>query len=175
LVAEAFVLVMPAFVFVLRLVVGGVLLSAGIVKVRAGPQRFLRAVVGYELLPARVAGVVAFLVPWSEITLGIALLLGAALAVAAPLAAVLLVIFSSAISVSLLRGRANSCGCGAGSMPVRWSLLVRNLALVACLIPLSASDRTSTALTATAAIAVLVLAVAVRTAYAASGQRAQAT
>lgn len=173
--AEVVVLVMPAFAFVLRLIVGGVLLSAGIIKMRAGSERFLRAVVGYDLLPARVAAVVATVVPWSEIALGLALVLGAGLTLTAPLAAGLLFVFSSAISVSLVRGRANSCGCGTRSMPVRWSMLVRNLALAACLIPVSASDRTSTALTATAAIVVLVLAVVVRTAYAASGQRAHAT
>lgn len=173
--AEALVLVMPAFAFVLRLVVGGVLLSAGIIKVRAGSQRFLRAVVGYDLLPARAAGVVATVVPWSEIILGTLLVLGASLSFTAPLTAALLLTFSSAISVSLLRGRANSCGCGPGSTPVRWSLLVRNLVLTACLVPAGATDWISTVLTTVAAIGVLVLALLVRTAYTASGQGAHAT
>lgn len=100
----------PHAQLVLRLVLGGLLLLAGLAKLadRAGT---LQAVAEYALLPKRWERPFAFVLPWVETALGGALLLGLGTTVVAALAVPLFLSFAFAIGVNVLRGRSFDCHC----------------------------------------------------------------
>ncbi|MEU4312162.1 MauE/DoxX family redox-associated membrane protein [Nocardia sp. NPDC024068] len=91
--------------------VGTVLVIAGVPKV-ADRARMERSVRGYRLLPDPLVPVVAAALPWAEIVLGAALVLGVVPRVSGFAAAGLFLAFFLALTVNLLRGRRDlDCGC----------------------------------------------------------------
>lgn len=114
----------------LRLVLGALLLLAGVTKL-AGRAAFREAVAEYQLLPSRLEGPFATALPVLETTLGALLLLGLGTAFAAALAAPLFLSFGLAIGVNLLRGREFDCHCFGAlqSEGIGWPAFVRSLAL----------------------------------------------
>ena len=96
-----------------RLVLGGVLLVAGVLKAM-DPQSSVTAVRAYELLPAALATVVGWGLPFAEIAMGLLLLAGIATRVVAAATAVLLVVFMFAVASAAARGLSIDCGCFGG-------------------------------------------------------------
>ncbi|WP_216912452.1 MauE/DoxX family redox-associated membrane protein [Nocardia noduli] len=98
--------------------IGAVLVLAGVPKV-GDRARMTRAVRGYRLLPDSFAPVVGAGLPWLEIVLGVALVLGVAPRITGAVAAALFAAFFVALTVNLVRGRRDlDCGCfafGAGA------------------------------------------------------------
>jgi uncharacterized membrane protein YphA (DoxX/SURF4 family) len=120
--------------------VGAILVVAGLTKLRAGQRVFIETVLGYALLPSRVAAAAARIIPWSEIGLGLCLLLALAVPTAVMASIALLLLFTSAITANLLRGRRSACGCFASrTAEIGWRMVVRNSVLIALLL-LSALD-----------------------------------
>ena len=98
------------FGVVARVVVGGVWLYAGALKL-PHPETSVTAVRAYQLLPEPVVAPVAFGLPIVEIALGLALLAGVFVRTAAIAAAVLLVVFLAAVGSAWARGLQIDCGC----------------------------------------------------------------
>jgi len=122
------------FAFLARLFVGGVLLVAGLAKLKMPSNWFLQAVFGYDLVPKRVAVVLAYGLPWVEVMLGGLLLVGLWSRLVALISIGLLLIFSGGMTFNLLRGKRNECGCLQTLTPVQWKLIYRNLLLIALLL-----------------------------------------
>jgi uncharacterized membrane protein YphA (DoxX/SURF4 family) len=97
-------------VTVARLVLGGVFVVAGALKI-PDPAAAVRAVRAYRLLPEALVAPVAFGLPVIEIAVGLALLLGVFVRTAAVAAAVLLVVFVAAVGSAWARGLQIDCGC----------------------------------------------------------------
>lgn len=93
-----------------RLVVGGVWLWAGLLKI-ADPAASVTAVRGYQLLPASAAEVVGRVLPTVEVALGAMLLLGLLQSVTGLLSALLQLAFIAGIASVWARGIAIDCGC----------------------------------------------------------------
>ncbi len=93
-----------------RLVVGGVWLWAGLLKI-ADPAASVTAVRGYQLLPASAAEVVGRVLPTVEVALGAMLLLGLLHRVSGLLSALLQLAFIAGIASVWARGIAIDCGC----------------------------------------------------------------
>lgn len=92
-------------------VIGAVLLVAGLPKVR-DRARMIRVVRGYKVLPDGVAAVVGSALPYVEILLGIALILGIVPALTGSLSALLFAAFFVGLTINLIRGRRElDCGC----------------------------------------------------------------
>ncbi len=121
----------PHVQLLLRLVLGGLLLLAGLSKLADRPS-FRQAVAEYQVLPRQLGRPFAALLPWLETTLGILLLLGLGTAVAASLATPLFLSFGLAIGVNLRRGRHFDCHCfgSVRSERIGWPALLRSAALV---------------------------------------------
>jgi uncharacterized membrane protein YphA (DoxX/SURF4 family) len=102
---------------VARVVLGGVFLIAGALKV-ADPQASVAAVRAYELVPARLETVVGWGLPFAEIALGTVLLAGLATRAVAAAAAVLLLVLVAAVASAAVRGLSIDCGCFGGGGPV---------------------------------------------------------
>ena len=120
----------PHALLLLRVVLGALLLIAGITKL-TGRAAFYSAVTDYDVLPSALARPFALLMPWLETTLGALLLLGLGTVPAAALAVPLFGSFSIAIGVNILRGRHFDCHCfgSAHSDRIGWPALLRSLAL----------------------------------------------
>lgn len=113
-----------------RFLVGFTLVTAALPKL-AGRREFERAVRGYGLLPARAARPVARGLPIAELIVGTLLLSGIFFGPAALGAGVVLIVFSLAVGVNLLRGREIDCGCrgAASSRQIGWGLAVADVLL----------------------------------------------
>jgi uncharacterized membrane protein YphA (DoxX/SURF4 family) len=96
-----------------RLLLGGVLLVAGVLKL-PDPAAAGRAVRAYRLLPEALVGPVAFGLPVVEIAVGLALLAGVFVRTAAVAAAVLMSVFLAAVGSAWARGLEIDCGCFGG-------------------------------------------------------------
>jgi len=120
---------------VVRFVVGGLLLGAGLAKLLAGHAAVLQAVKGYEVLPKPAADLLARILPVIEIGLGGILLAGLWSRTAAALAALLLVSMTAAAAAVLIRGRKADCGCFGprSSSQVSWTIVARNVVLIVAL------------------------------------------
>lgn len=102
---------------VTRVVLGGVLLVAGALKV-VDPQASVAAVRAYALLPGALATVVGWGLPFLEIVLGVLLVTGLAVRPAAIAAGLLLALFVGAVASAAARGLSIDCGCFGAGGPV---------------------------------------------------------
>ncbi|HET8580136.1 MAG TPA: MauE/DoxX family redox-associated membrane protein [Nitrospiraceae bacterium] len=122
----------PHFLILSRTIIGVLLLSAGILKVLKGRLHFVDVVKGYELLPLPAVRVVARCLPWTEMVVGLCLLLGVLMSVSALLASGIFLLFAGAVTINLLRGRRHiACGCFGSTADegLNWSIVVRNTIL----------------------------------------------
>ncbi len=111
----------------------GVLIAAAIPKI-SNPDQFALAVYQYHLLPALLVNPVAIYLPWLEISCAAALVaLPAARRGALLMVAGMLVVFTLAIALVVVRGQAIPCGCFGGddSTAAGWWSLARNCGLLA--------------------------------------------
>ena len=110
---EKLVTAQPWIGLLARLVLGGVLLVAGYLKVIA-PDKSQMAVRSYEMLPNSIANLLGLVLPFLEIAIGVLLVLGALTKVMAALGGLTMVIFITAISQAWARGLNIDCGCFGG-------------------------------------------------------------
>jgi len=96
-----------------RLLLGGVFLVAGLLKI-PDPAAAVRAVRAYRLLPEALVAPVAFGLPVVEIAVGLALIVGVFVRTAAIASAVLLVVFLAGVGSAWARGLQIDCGCFGG-------------------------------------------------------------
>lgn len=94
----------------LRLILGGIFLYAGIVKM-GDVTSFAADIAGYQILPYFGNYAVAAVLPWVESICGILLITGYRAAPAALLVIVLNLFFIGALTAALYRGLDISCGC----------------------------------------------------------------
>ena len=95
---------------VARLLLGGVMLVAGLLKVTK-PDVSARAVQAYQLLPFDLATYVGYGLPVLEVVIGLLLVLGLFTRTAAAISGVLLVAFIIGIASAWARGLNIDCGC----------------------------------------------------------------
>lgn len=127
-----------------RLVLGGVLLAAGGLKAFV-PADAANAVAAYKILPTPVAHIVGYAIPWLEIAIGLLLIIGTSVRLAATMAGLVMVIFIAAIISVWARGLLIDCGCFGGGGVIDSSKaaevhrtyfieIMRDLGLVLCAI-----------------------------------------
>jgi uncharacterized membrane protein YphA (DoxX/SURF4 family) len=110
-------------------VLGGVFLVAGVLKA-IDPQSSVAAVRAYQLLPASLATIVGWGLPFAEIALGLLLLAGIATRAVAVGVAMLLVIFIAGVVSAAARGLSIDCGCFGGGGAVDASQTAYGVELV---------------------------------------------
>ena len=124
--------------FAVRLSAGGILLIAGVAKLRMGYAEVLKSVVGYKLLSLPVAKASARLLPPVEVALGSALIAGPFISAVASLAAVLMLLITLAVAQAVIRNRRVACGCfKSGGKLISWPVVVRNSIITAALLGLA--------------------------------------
>ncbi|HTC30907.1 MAG TPA: MauE/DoxX family redox-associated membrane protein [Candidatus Acidoferrum sp.] len=119
-------------VAVARLVLGGLLVWAGALKI-GHPIDLASAIAGFRLLPGELVAPLAVVLPYFEVLLGLYLLAGLFTRVAGWVAGAQFVIYAAAIASAVVRGIPANCGCfGPGDAAVAdWPHVAFDLALAA--------------------------------------------
>ena len=107
----------PWITLLARLILGGVLLVAGGLKV-GNLQKSAMAVRAYELLPTEIANFLGYVLPWIEIGLGLLLISGVAVSISGLFGAIIMFAFIIAIAQAWARGLSIDCGCFGGGGPI---------------------------------------------------------
>ena len=114
---------------VARLYLGSLFLFACWHKI-ADPHAFAVDIATYRLLPLVLVNFFAIVLPWVELATGTMLVLGLRTRAASLLAAVMLAMFTAAISIAVAQGLDLTCGCfasqGAAEDPISWRTIVRD-------------------------------------------------
>jgi uncharacterized membrane protein YphA (DoxX/SURF4 family) len=101
---------MDVVVLIVRVLLGGLLLVAGVLKV-AHPAQLAAAIAGFRLLPAAVTGPLAVALPYVEIVLGGYIVAGLFTRVAAAVATAQFLLYGAAIASAVARHIPANCGC----------------------------------------------------------------
>ncbi len=116
----------------LRWILGGIFLSAGVIKAW-DPGRFFMDISNYQILPTTASMALAWYLPWIEIMCGLCFFCKRFFMGATWILVGLMVIFVAALCVSWMRGLDLQCGCfgvssGGSNYPI-W--LMRDLLILA--------------------------------------------
>ena len=103
----------PWLTLLARLILGGVLLAAGALKI-GNLQKSAMAVRAYEMLPVELANFLGYALPWIEIGIGLLLIVGASVKICGLLGAFTMLAFIIAIAQAWARGLSIDCGCFGG-------------------------------------------------------------
>jgi uncharacterized membrane protein YphA (DoxX/SURF4 family) len=104
---------LPWIGLVSRLILGGVLLAAGLLKYQHLDKSQM-AVRAYEMLPIALANLIGIILPFLEIAVGVLLIIGAAVRISAIVGGVLMGAFMIGIAQAWARGLSIDCGCFGG-------------------------------------------------------------
>ena len=139
-----------------QIALGAIFVVAAFPKV-VDPPSFAHMIYNYRLVPGAAINAFALVMPWVEILVGLALILGVWPREAAALAGFLLLVFIAAIGFNLVRGHAVDCGCfdvhSAGKSreellnEMRW-VLIRDAAMLLMVAQVLLAPRTSRGLRA---------------------------
>ncbi len=103
----------PWLTLLSRLILGGVLIVAGALKI-GNLQKSAMSVRAYEMLPIWLANFFGYALPWVEIGIGALLILGVAVRIVGALGALIMLGFIIAIAQAWARGLSIDCGCFGG-------------------------------------------------------------
>ena len=121
---------------VLRLVLAGIFIYASWEKI-AKPDAFATVIMGYRLVPAAAAGLIAIWLPWTERRAGVALGVGLWPRASGLLLSFLTAVFIAGLVQAMARGIDIRCGCFSldpGAAARHWtSLWQEALLLLGCL------------------------------------------
>ncbi|MEE8478687.1 MAG: MauE/DoxX family redox-associated membrane protein [Candidatus Neomarinimicrobiota bacterium] len=98
-------------VLMVRILVGGILIYASASKI-IDPGGFARAIDNYHIIPFGLENIMAIILPWLELIVGICLIIGVFIDGAAFLVIIMMVVFISAITFAIFNGYNIECGCG---------------------------------------------------------------
>jgi uncharacterized membrane protein YphA (DoxX/SURF4 family) len=108
-----------------RLVLAGVFFYSGYIKVQNTLQ-FAVAITGYQLVPENLVYPMAEYLPWIEIALGAAILIGWKIRFFSTAAAALLLFFMVVLTITYLRGIEANCGCFSMDDPISPLTIIRD-------------------------------------------------
>ena len=116
--------------FAFRLVVGGIFIWAGLLKI-FDPLGFAESIANYKAFPQVISFFLAMVLPWIEVICGVLLILGIFRSASALLLSGVLAAFLVLIAVTILRGIDIDCGCfGNLSRKVDYKLILTDSVLL---------------------------------------------
>jgi putative oxidoreductase len=119
-----------AILIVGRLALAVVFLWAAIAKLRDPWMILAMDLDNMHIMPARMVEYVARTLPWFELILGLALVIGIKLRYVATVSSALLVVFFSVLVILYLRGFQGDCGCFGPGEQLGPKTLARDFVLV---------------------------------------------
>ena len=101
---------MAIVVLIVRVLLGGLLLVAGALKI-GHPAELASNIAGFRLLPAAIVGPLALALPYIEVLLGAYLVAGLFTRTAAAVASFQFLCYGGAVASAVLRHIPANCGC----------------------------------------------------------------
>ncbi len=98
----------------IRFALGGLFIAASLYKI-AEPYEFGLSIATYDILPLSLINIMAILLPWIEVFIGLTLILGFWTRASALAVAGMMVMFMIAIGLALSRDLSIGCGCFASA------------------------------------------------------------
>ena len=93
-----------------RLLIGGMYIGASFYKI-IEPVAFAKTIWQYHMVPGSLINLMALILPWLELLIGLALIFGFAYRGAIWWANLLLIVFMVALTSTIMRGLDIDCGC----------------------------------------------------------------
>ena len=115
----------------IRVFLGVILGWAGVVKIH-DPEAFIKIVKAYNLLPEGLVVLWGIFLPWIELVTGIFLFSGLWHKSAVLSSFGLFFVFSTAVSINILRGADIACGCFGFNDTNLYVVLLQDLVLLLC-------------------------------------------
>lgn len=100
----------PYLALVFRLYIAGLFLYASFHKINY-PVEFAETIANYQIIPYWGVNIMAIVLPWCELVCGMLLISGIRSRSATVIIGCLLIIFTTATAVSLVRNTPITCGC----------------------------------------------------------------
>jgi putative oxidoreductase len=97
-----------------RLFIGGIFIAACIFKIK-DPEVFALSIATYDILPTSLVNLMAIILPWLELVVGVMIIIGYKTRPSALLIALMMLMFMTALAIALARGIDMSCGCFASA------------------------------------------------------------
>ncbi len=116
---------------VLRVVLGAIFIYAGYVKLVEPWQLFAAGIADYEVVPMWAAKFLAHTLPWFEVLIGLLLIVGRWLRASTVSTSLLLLAFFSLMVRAFAGGKEINCGCFGPNELISWKTLVRDGAMLA--------------------------------------------
>jgi uncharacterized membrane protein YphA (DoxX/SURF4 family) len=91
-------------------VVGGIFIYSALTKI-TDLEYFAKSLYNYRILPEASLNLVALIIPWLELIIGLFIVLGIFVKESALLGGFLMIVFIAAISIAIVRGLDIECGC----------------------------------------------------------------
>ncbi|MEO8597745.1 MAG: MauE/DoxX family redox-associated membrane protein [Candidatus Solibacter sp.] len=118
-------------VVVLRVLLGGIFVYAGYVKLSDPWQLFAAGIADYEIVPLWAAKFLARTLPWFEVLVGLLLIAGRWLFRTSSVSiSLLLLVFFSLMVRAFVGGKEINCGCFGPNELISWKTLVRDGSLL---------------------------------------------
>jgi hypothetical protein len=108
-----------------RLLIGGMYIIASYYKI-IEPASFAKSILYYHMVPGSLVNLMALILPWLELVIGVALIVGVSYRGAVYWANILLVVFIIALASTIVRNLDVECGCfkaGQSATSAAWSSL----------------------------------------------------
>ena len=103
--------VYPIFILITRILLGLIFIIASIDKI-IDPAGFARDISNYHFVPFGLENIIAIILPWLELFIGLGLILGIMVDGASVISGILLILFIILIFQATIRGFNIDCGCG---------------------------------------------------------------
>ncbi len=119
------------FLIVSKVIVGLVFVISGIIKI-SNPHEFVEAVNNFKMLPPVTVNLFVIIIPWMEFASGLLLMFNIFPKETVTIITGLLIIFTIAIVVAMIRSLTFSCGCFGNIFPqdVGFLKILENLILL---------------------------------------------
>ncbi len=118
----------PFIVLTFRIVLALLFIITGILKAK-NLKKFFIIVVSFDLLKGKLAKLFAYTLPFAEIVVGLAVLIGIYPALSSGLLLTMIVVSTLGVVIALIkRQKIDDCGCygGALKIPVTWKKVAEN-------------------------------------------------
>lgn len=126
---------------VLRVYIGGLFVYASMYKISYSAE-FAETIASYQLVPYWAVNISAVFLPWLELVCGVLLVVGFRAKSAAVIIGVLLVMFTAAVAINLLRDSPIPCGCFSSvEDPISWWTVLRDVIWVAMVVHIYLFDK----------------------------------